>query len=389
VGDSDRFDRFVASLAGPIVVVLQSPGGIVIDGLDIGLTIRRRNYGTAVPDGAACASVCGLIWLAGSPRLLAASSKIGFHAAHREDGSESGQANALVGAYLSRLGLSYRAIAFVTERGSDGMNWLHPSDAAGIGIRYTLITPPKPETFMPPPPLDPQYQLAPQSLPPAAPVASPAAPQARRLVLAYYALWSQGGGNVDTLAGYYAYTVSFYGTQIPREKLMEEKRKFAARWPIRQFTVNADSLFIQCQEDACSVTGIVAWDCSSQERGVHSIGSANLAVRLVNGVIVSENGSVLTSHSDSLEQQQAMTPAYVQGRQARFEYEAWFASLPDGPYKEGVMFWAMHRGDKPRPPPCAGSPDWLAGCLALRTRLAPIDVRRTSEKDYWWGWNSL
>ena len=53
------------------------------------------------------------------------------------------------------------------------------------------------------------------------------------------------------------------------------------------------------------------------------------------------------------------------------------------------MFWAMHRGDKPQPPPCAGSPDWLAGCLALRTRLAPIDVRRTSEKDYWWGWNSL
>ena len=153
------------------------------------------NTGTAVPDGAACASVCGLIWLAGSPRLLAASSKIGFHAAYREDGSESGQANALVGAYLSRLGLSYRAIAFVTERGSDGMNWLHPSDAAGIGISYTLITPPKPETLMPPPPLDPQNQLAPQSLPPAAPVASPAAPQARRLVLAYYALWSQGGGN--------------------------------------------------------------------------------------------------------------------------------------------------------------------------------------------------
>ena len=64
------------------------------------------------------------------------------------------------------------------------------------------------------------------------------------------------------------------------------------------------------------------------------IGSANLAVRLVNGVIVWENGSVLTSHSDSLEQQQAKTSAYVQGRQARFEYEHGSPACPTAPTRK-------------------------------------------------------
>ena len=87
----------------------------------------------------------------------------------------------------------------------------------------------------------------------------------------------------------------------------------------------------------------------------------------------------------------AATVAYAQGRQARIDYEQWVNSLPPGSYKDGVLFWAAHRSDK-FPASCTqpGSlPDWRAGCLADRGRLAPIDVRRTTERDFWWGWNSL
>jgi hypothetical protein len=49
-GDSDRFDQIVATITGPTVVVLRSPGGVVVDGLDVGLTIRRNGYATAVSD---------------------------------------------------------------------------------------------------------------------------------------------------------------------------------------------------------------------------------------------------------------------------------------------------------------------------------------------------
>jgi outer membrane protein OmpA-like peptidoglycan-associated protein len=140
-GDSDQFDQVIASLTGPTVVSLQSPGGIVGEGLNIGIAIRRNNYGTAVAENDMCASICGMIWLAGQPRYRTTSSKIGFHAAFRADGQESGSANALIGAYLSKLGLSYRAIAYLTDAPPDEMHWLTPSDAADVGIIYSLITP--------------------------------------------------------------------------------------------------------------------------------------------------------------------------------------------------------------------------------------------------------
>lgn len=60
-----------------------------------------------------------------------------FHASYIEqDGKlvESGMANALVGAYLSQLGLSQKAIAFVTSAPPQGMEWLDASNAQSIGV---------------------------------------------------------------------------------------------------------------------------------------------------------------------------------------------------------------------------------------------------------------
>lgn len=382
-GDADRFDEVAATVSGPAVVLLRSPGGLVVDGLNIGITIRNKGYSTLVPADAVCASVCGLIWLAGSSRFLSESSKIGFHAAYREGGQESGQGNALMGAYLAKLGLSYRAVAYVTEAGPEDMHWLDPNDAASVGITYSLIKPsrPEPRPFI----AQPQYHT-----PAPAPAGSQAEQQARRFVLDFHSYWSQAGTNVDGLSAYYADTVSLYGTMVSRDKLMDAKRKFAIRWPIRRYSVDPSSLFVQCDGNNCSVAGVVKWDCSSQERGAHSTGSANFALQVVNGVIVSENGSVLTRHADTVEQQQAgETAAYAQGRQARVEYEEWISSLPDGAYKNGALFWAAHRSDKPMPPNCVGAPDWVAGCVAARGRLSPSDIRRATDKNFWWGWNSV
>ena len=289
-GDDDRFDQLASGLTGLTVVVLHSPGGLVNEGLNIGIAVRRNRYTTAMPNDAMCASICGMIWLAGQPRLLGPNSKIGFHAAYRGDGQESGKGNALIGAYLAKSDLSYDAIAYMTDAAPDDMQWLNPDDAVKYGITYSLVNPPKsePHPFITP---QPQHSQPPQPpyQPPPPPAASPAEQQATRLVQAYYAYWSQGGANVENLAGYYADVVSFYGGIISREKVMEEKRKFSVRWPIRQY--NIGSLSVLCGDGGCSVTGIVTWDCTSQERREHSIGTANFALRIVNGVIVSENGS--------------------------------------------------------------------------------------------------
>jgi hypothetical protein len=384
-GDDDRFDEIVAPLSGSTVVILRSPGGKVGAGLSIGTAIRRKGFGTAVPDDAICASICGIIWLAGEPRVLFANSKIGFHAAYREGGQESGQANAVIGAYLSKLGLSYAAIAYMTDAAPDDMHWLNQNDAEKYGIAYSLLNAPAPKAE--PRPFAAQ-QPAPQQ-PPALP-ASTVEQEATRLVMLYYANWSQG--SVVNLAQYYADTVSYYGGNLPRAKVMDEKRKFSERWPVRRYTVNPSSLFVECNGSTCAVTGVVAWDCTSTERGEHSVGTANFALRLVNGVIVSENGSVLTGRKETAESQAASTTeAYAQGRQARIEYEQWFAALPDGSYREGAVFWASHRSDKPPPTTCVVSPiaEWVAGCMDARTRLAPSDYRRRADKTFWWGWNSI
>ena len=141
-GDSSEFARIAGSLAGRVLVVLNSPGGTLLDGLVIGETINHKGYYTGVADSAVCTSSCGLIWLAGKVRLLGNSARIGFHAAYTGSGDaarETGAGNALVGAYLTKLGLSYGAIAFLTEAAPGTMNWLHPEDAQRVGIEYVMV----------------------------------------------------------------------------------------------------------------------------------------------------------------------------------------------------------------------------------------------------------
>lgn len=137
-GDGAVFFR-VASDSHKAIVLLNSEGGVVVDALAIGREIRRRNFATSVAPKNLCASACALIWLAGARRYVEDGSAIGFHASYIEkDGVmlESGVANALVGAYVSRLGLSDRVVAYVTTAPPKGMLWLTRDDAARLGLPF-------------------------------------------------------------------------------------------------------------------------------------------------------------------------------------------------------------------------------------------------------------
>ncbi len=141
-GGDDATFRKLAAASDRAVVVLNSGGGNLHVGLEIGRAIRLRRFATAVPPDALCASACALTWLAGSPRLLDAESKLGFHAAYRlvnGKASESGAANALVGAYLNQLGLSDKAVVYVTSAPPEGVEWLTEQTAASVGIGYDSI----------------------------------------------------------------------------------------------------------------------------------------------------------------------------------------------------------------------------------------------------------
>jgi hypothetical protein len=116
IGDDDTFRTQAQNLSGNnIIVSLVSPGGNPLVAIQIGEWIHKFRWATYVPSNATCASACALIWIAGVPRTTGSPSYIGFHAAFDSRiGEEIGSANAIVGAYLTRLGLDYEAVYCVT-----------------------------------------------------------------------------------------------------------------------------------------------------------------------------------------------------------------------------------------------------------------------------------
>ncbi len=138
-GDELRFKAVASKVQGKPIILLDSPGGKLIDGLIIGQTIRANRYATFIPHAATCASVCGLIWLAGTERFISRSGHVGFHAAANLNGAEVGNGNAVIGAYLTKLGLSYDAVIYMTSAPPSGIRWLNADAAARLGIAVTTV----------------------------------------------------------------------------------------------------------------------------------------------------------------------------------------------------------------------------------------------------------
>jgi len=83
--------------------------------------------------------------------------------------------------------------------------------------------------------------------------------------------------------------------------------------------------------------------------------------------------------------------AFREGAADRHAWETWFVSL-SGDYRDGAFFWSAVRSN-PNPGSClAGggrtSDAYRWGCVNAQKFLTQVDARRTTEPDYWRGWNS-
>src|SRR5262245_9841528 len=79
---SEDISEFQAK-TGPLskaIIILESDGGSVLAGIQIGETIRLKNFATFVSDGTRCASACALAWLGGAKRYMGPGARVGFHA---------------------------------------------------------------------------------------------------------------------------------------------------------------------------------------------------------------------------------------------------------------------------------------------------------------------
>jgi hypothetical protein len=151
--DGDQF-RSKTSFLSKAIISFRSDGGNVVAGIQIGESIRLKGFTTVVAGNAGCASACAIAWLGGTPRLMSPEARIGFHAAYdSETGQETGIGNALVGAYLNKIGLPYSAVIYITQASPNSMTWLSIADAEKRGIEVRplissrIVGLPKPETL--------------------------------------------------------------------------------------------------------------------------------------------------------------------------------------------------------------------------------------------------
>ena len=220
--DRENFLIKIAPFSGGMVV-LNSRGGAAYAGIEIGKAIRMRGFTTWVPSGSFCASACAMAWLGGTRRLMGKGALIGFHSVYRlENGKqvEASSGNALYGAYLSQLGLSDRAIMFLSDAAPSSMNWLTPSEAESFGITLTVFDP-KPTTA--------------EAVPEVKQVASLEA-RSRDFIIALNLLVSGPSEKLlQIVNGLYSEEVLYYGKETSRDQVVSQMTAFVTRWPIRTY----------------------------------------------------------------------------------------------------------------------------------------------------------
>jgi hypothetical protein len=139
--DGDQF-RSKTSFLSKAIISFRSAGGSVVAGIQIGESIRLKGFTTVVAGTARCASACAIAWLGGTPRIMSPLARVGFHAAYSsETGQETGVGNALVGAYLNKIGLPYSTVIFITQAAPNSMTWLSIADAGKQGIDVEPLGP--------------------------------------------------------------------------------------------------------------------------------------------------------------------------------------------------------------------------------------------------------
>jgi hypothetical protein len=81
-----------------------------------------------------------MAWLGGTQRFMEPGAQIGLHSAYSATSRQgAGVANALLGAYLNRVGLPYSAVVYMTQSAPQSITWLSIADAKRLGIEVNPL----------------------------------------------------------------------------------------------------------------------------------------------------------------------------------------------------------------------------------------------------------
>jgi hypothetical protein len=182
--------------------------------------------------------------------------------------------------------------------------WVDPPADTGVPTPQPAPDPPPaapaPEAAPPPaspapalPSARPQPEAVPElAAPPSQSVRRPDAPEqrasarmsaAREFAVEYLNSWSAPNPEaLETAPGFYAPRVVFHGRLMSIRDLMQEKRRFAQRWPERRYRPLPDTMGVACEPggDSCTVRSVFEFAAANPRRGRRSQGIATLELVL-------------------------------------------------------------------------------------------------------------
>jgi hypothetical protein len=154
---ADTFKAFVRShQIENAIVELNSPGGSLVGGLNLGAAIRDLGFDTEIeakgwgygrPGTAVCASACAYAFAGGVNRYFSdGAGRLGLHQFYFADETSGGTSDAqsisaVLVAYLNRMGVDATAFALASVTKSDDVLWLSTGDAEKIGLANNGVRP--------------------------------------------------------------------------------------------------------------------------------------------------------------------------------------------------------------------------------------------------------
>ncbi len=286
---------------GARAVFFDSEGGNIAAAMAYGRTIRSLGLWTLQLRKDKCVSACALAFVGGISRHAEPGS-IGVHQSSFSSDSHFDGDTAVIAiqamtanimAYLVEMGIDPRLLQLSLSVPPNDMRYLTAAEMEQYKITFSALVDAQPPAVAAQAPL-PAATIPEES---GKPVEVTAEDKALAFMRRYHDTWSRPNAAALTfLETAYTDTIEFYGKTVSRGFVLDEKRKFADRWPKRAYSVRFGSERISCSS-LCSMSGIVEWFTESPARARMTSGIAEFTLIWDSSVgkIVSESGKVLAS----------------------------------------------------------------------------------------------
>jgi hypothetical protein len=149
-GATQRLKNFIENNnVDDALIIFNSTGGSLAEGLRLGEYIRENGFSTAVgtPDGngdrefeGVCASSCVYAFAGGTSRFFyGKKEKLGLHQFYKDGNNEADLGDAqmlssMLISYLQRMGVDYRAFVVASSVPGDSIYWLTPKEASELNL---------------------------------------------------------------------------------------------------------------------------------------------------------------------------------------------------------------------------------------------------------------